>query len=138
MVRQGRVAPIAASGQGFAVDEPIRWLRLAKMLSVLMFAAGSLGAVWPGDMPLKTRQRLAFLVAGPGFGLTWIAGFLLVAFTGHRVMSTWVILSLVLSLGMLHGVLFAAGKEGRARPRGAIVTLLAWIAVVGLMVFRPA
>lgn len=112
------------------------WLRFAKLLGVLILAAGTLAAVFPG-VTGNARKRFAYLVAGPGFGVTWIAGLLLVHWRGHSMLSTWVVASLAGSLISLQGVLYAAGRE-RTSPTIAAVALVPLVIVLALMIWRPA
>jgi len=114
----------------------VLWLRFAKLLGVLVLAAGTVAAVFPG-LDGRIRKRFAYLVAGPGFGATWIAGLLLVHWRGYSMLSTWVVASLAASLLSLQGVLFAAGRE-RTSLTIATVTLLPLVVVLALMVWRPA
>ncbi|MEM1416790.1 MAG: hypothetical protein AAGH15_17975 [Myxococcota bacterium] len=113
-------------------------LRFVKLAGVLLLAAGTLGATLPGPLPLAARRRFAFVLAGPGFGLTWLAGFVLAWRLGHALLSTWVLASLGLSLLSLQGVLYVAGKEGRAGTTPLLVAWLPLFAVLALMVWRPA
>jgi len=117
---------------------PVLVLRFVKIVGVLVLVAGTLAAVWPSPMPLATRRRFAFAVAGPGLLLAWTAGFLLAYFAGHRLWSTWVVVSMALSLLSIQGVLYSAGRDGRASPKVAAFSLLTLLAVVALMVWRPA
>ena len=110
-------------------------LRFVKLLAVLVYVAGTVGAVFPG-LDGAARKRLAYFVAGPGFGATWIAGLWLAHWRGHTMLSWWIGGSLFLSLVSLQAPLFAAGRE---RTSGAIVALalLPLVAVLALMVWRP-
>jgi hypothetical protein len=113
----------------------LQLVRLAKLLSAFAFVAGSVGAVVPGDIE---RQRvMAYRVAGPGFGLTWCFGILLMFLTGHSLFSTFILLGFLLSFVTLHAVLYAAGKADR-RSRWPLITVVVSVtATVALMVFRP-
>jgi 4-amino-4-deoxy-L-arabinose transferase-like glycosyltransferase len=113
-------------------------LRFVKIVGVLLLVAGTLGAVLPSAMPLATRRRFAFAVAAPGLLVTWTAGFLLAYFAGHRLWSTWVVLSMFLSLVSIQGVLYSAGRDGRASWRVVLFTLSTLLGIVALMVWRPA
>jgi hypothetical protein len=113
----------------------VLWLRFAKLLGVLVLATGTVAAVFPG-LEGKVRKRFAYLVAGPGFGVTWIAGLLLVHWRGHSMLSTWVVGSLAGSLISLQGVLYAAGRE-RTSLTVASVALVPLVIVLALMVWRP-
>ena len=106
-------------------------LRALKLLAVAAFAAGSLGATFPMAMPLATRRRLAATLAGPGFGLTWLLGFVLAGLTARSLLSGWILGSLALSLVGLQAVLYAVGKEGRAGPGRAGAFLVAALTFVG-------
>lgn len=112
------------------------WLRFAKLLGVLVLVAGTVAAVFPG-LEGRARRRLAYLVAGPGFGMTWIAGLLLVHWRGYSMLSTWVVVSLAASLVSLQGVLYAAGRERTSLTVGA-VAILPLVLVLAMMVWRPA
>jgi hypothetical protein len=112
-------------------------LRFVKVVSVLFVFAGTIGAVLPWDMPHRVRRMFAFRIAAPGFLATWVSGFLLAGIAGHPLLSIWVIGSLVASLTALHGVLYSAGKDGRASTRVCVLTLTALLATVALMVWRP-
>lgn len=113
----------------------VLWLRFAKLLGVLILVAGTAAAVFPG-ISGSARKRLAYLVAGPGFGLTWIAGLLLVHWRGHSMLSTWVVGSLAGSLISLQGVLYAAGRE-RTSFTVAAIALVPLVVVLALMIWRP-
>ncbi|MBX3248637.1 MAG: hypothetical protein KF901_15780 [Myxococcales bacterium] len=113
-------------------------LRFVKILSVLVLVAGSLGATLPAPMPLTTRRRFAFAVAAPGLLASWTSGFVLAWSAGHRLWSTWVVVSLLLSILSVQGVLYSAGREGRESWKAFAFTMLTLGGVVGLMVWRPA
>lgn len=114
----------------------ILWLRFAKTLAVALYASGALGTLVARD--LETRRRFAYLLAGPGFGLAWVFGFLLTFATGRSLLSAFILLSLVLSMTSLQGVLYLAGAEGRGGPISRSVVVLPLIATFALMVFRPS
>lgn len=113
----------------------LKLVRVAKLLAAFAFVAGSLGAVVPGDFE---RQRLmAYRVAGPGFGLTWVFGILLTFLTGTSLLRTFVIAGFALSMVTLHAVLYSAGRPGR-EARWPLVTVLTCVTLtITLMVFRP-
>ncbi len=48
-------------------------LKILKMLGVAALFSGTIGALLPRS--LDDRRRAAYLLAGPGFGITWIGGF---------------------------------------------------------------
>jgi len=124
--------------QSLGVGDPVVWLRFAKLLGVLAFAAGTLAATLPLEIPLRSRRLFAATVCGPGFGVTWVCGFVLVAYTGHSFLSTWILGSMVLSLFSLQVVLFTVGREGRAGAKSCTLAILGVVATMMLMVFRPA
>ncbi len=116
--------------------EYVLYIRLLKLLAVAVYVTGALGVTIASEK--KTQRRFAFALAGPGFGLTWLVGFFLIALRHERVMATWVMGSMAASLVTINVVIYlAAGSEDR---RGALsigliaVTLLSTFA---LMVFRP-
>lgn len=113
----------------------LRLLRLAKFIAVFAFVSGAVGTIVPG--PVERRRVFAYRIAGPGFGLTWALGFLLTFLTGQSLLQTYILGALVLSFLTLQGVLFAAGKEGRPGPLGALFVVGTIVATVALMVFRP-
>jgi hypothetical protein len=109
--------------------------RFLKVLSVALLFSGSIGAVLARDF--KDRQRFAYAIAGPGFGLTWALGFMLAWLTGVSLMSWWIMGALALSFVSLQGVLYVAGKDGRRGAGAAIVILAPLVATVALMIWRP-
>ncbi|MCB9658410.1 MAG: hypothetical protein R3B40_21135 [Polyangiales bacterium] len=113
----------------------LQLVRLAKLLSAFAFVAGAVGATVPGDIE---RQRIfAYRVAGPGFGLTWCFGILLMFLTGRSLFTTFILAGFVLSFITLHAVLYAAGREER-RARWPLLTVVVTVTItVALMVFRP-
>lgn len=113
-------------------------LRFLKVLSVSLFVAGALGATLPWSMPHALRRRFAFHLAAPGFLLTWASGFVLAGLAGHSFLAPWILASLALSLFALHGVLYSAGKEGRAGAKPFAIVALLLLATIALMVWRPA
>lgn len=112
-------------------------LRLLKLLSAGLFAAGTLGAALPAEMPLATRRRFLVLMAGPGFGLSWALGFVLAGVTRRSYLSSWVLISLPVSLLALHFALYAAGREGRTSGRAFAALLATLTGLFALMTFKP-
>lgn len=110
-------------------------LRIVKFVAIVGLGAGSVGAFVP--RALDDRRHAAYFVAGPSFGVTWIAGFLLAFHTGASFLSTWILGSLVLSLFSLQVVLFAVGREGRRTKVTAALAILPLVATIVLMVTRP-
>lgn len=111
-------------------------LKFIKILAVAMLFTGTLGALLARD--LGDRQRFAYWLAGPGFGLSWLSGYLLVNVLELPLLTTWVVLSLVLSLFSLQVVLFAVGKEGRRGPFTATLAIVPLVGTVALMLWKPA
>ena len=114
----------------------VLWIKFAKLLSVTLYLSGSLGAVFARD--LEDRQRFAYQLAGPGFGLTWLLGFVLAGLMGQSYLATWILGALALSFASLQGPLFAVGRVGRRTVLSSLVILGPLVATVGLMVFKPS
>lgn len=110
-------------------------LKLVKFLSVGLFVTGCLGSVVTSDQ--ATRRRFAFLLAGPGFGLTLASGVLLVSVVGHSYLSIWVLLGMFGAFLSLQGALYVAGKEGRGGVGATLFVVGTLIATFALMVYRP-
>lgn len=110
-------------------------LRLVKLLGVAALAAGTIGAFLPRDY--DDRQRAAYALAGPGFGVSWIAGFLMIWAQGRSLLSLWVLGGIGLSLFSLNVVLWAVGKDGRRGPRAAALAIGTLALTIALMVYRP-
>ena len=110
-------------------------LRFLKVLAVALLFTGSIGAVLTRDF--ADRQRFAYALAGPGFGLTWTVGFALAWLTNVSFLSWWILGALALSFVSLQGVLYVAGKDGRRGVAPAIVILAPLVATVALMIWRP-
>jgi hypothetical protein len=111
-------------------------LRFLKVLAVAACFAGTVGAFLPRE--LADRRRFAYFIAGPGFGAAWACGFGLAGVTSASLLQWWVLASLALSFFSLQVVLFAVGKDGRRKPAVAALALASLVAVVALMVWRPA
>lgn len=109
-------------------------LKVLKLLGVGALFAGSIGAVFPRS--LEERRRFAYLVAGPGFGVTWLAGFGLAFMQGLPLVSWWVITAIALSLFAIQVVLYSVGVEGRRNGVVATLILLPLAGCVAAMVFR--
>lgn len=110
-------------------------LRLVKLLAVLMLSAGTIGAFLPKD--LEDRQRAAYGLMGPGFGIAWFCGFLMIWAQQRTLLSTWVIGGAVISLFSLNVVLWSVGKDGRRSATAAALAIGSLAATVTLMVLRP-
>ncbi len=111
------------------------WLRLAKLLAVSLLAAGTVGAFLPRD--LEDRRRAAYALAGPGFGLSWLCGFLMIWAQQRSLLSAWLVGAAVLSLFSLNVVLWSVGKDGRRGPIAAGLAIGSLAITVALMVLRP-
>jgi hypothetical protein len=111
------------------------WLHFAKVLAVAALVTGSVGCVLARD--LGDRRRFAFGLAAPGFGASWLLGFLLAWTAPFSLMSTWILVGIPLSFFSLQAVLYAVGKEGRRTPLTAALILAPLVATIGLMVFKP-
>lgn len=118
------------------LGEAFLLVRLVKLLAVAALFAGSAGALLPRD--LRDRRRAAYVVAGPAFGVTWLAGFFLVYVTSTSLLSTWILLSLFLSFVSINAVLYAVGRDGRRTLGTSLAVLVPLVATVALMVYRPA
>jgi hypothetical protein len=111
------------------------WLHFAKLLAVTALVTGSVGAVLARD--LDDRRRFAFALAAPGFGASWLLGFLLAWTVPFSLMSTWILGALALSFFSLQVVLYAVGKDGRRTPITAALIVVPLVSTIGLMVFKP-
>jgi hypothetical protein len=111
------------------------FLRLIKVLAVAMVFTGTVGALLPRD--LEDRRRFAYFIAGPGYGLAWLTGFVLAWTLEIPVLVFWVLTALALSMFSLQVVLFSVGREGRRGPVTAALALLPLVATVALMLWRP-
>jgi hypothetical protein len=109
-------------------------LRFVKLLAVAMLFSGTAGALVARD--IEDQRRFAWWLAGPGFMLTWLAGFGLAAHLSVSITATFIVLALPLSLFSLQVVLFVVGKPGRRSPLTATLALLPLVTTVALMVWR--
>ncbi len=115
--------------------ELIAALRLLKILSAMALAAGTIGAFLPEA--LADRQRAAYVVAGPGWGLSVALGFVLTWVRGISLLSGWVLAAMVLAIVQIQVVLFAVGTDGRRRAGPASLAIGLLIAIVTLMIYQP-
>jgi hypothetical protein len=111
-------------------------VRVLKLLSVATLFTGTVGAFVARD--ITDRQRFAYALAGPGFGLSWALGFALAGLEELPVLSTWVMSAMALSLLSLQVVLYAVGRDGRRTPLAAALAIAPLAATIALMVYRPA
>jgi hypothetical protein len=111
-----------------------QWLEIAKLLSVAALFSGTLGAFLPEA--LADRQRAAYWLAGPGFGATWIFGFVLAWARSVSTLSWWIVLSMALSIVSINAVLYGTAKDGRRSGTTALVAIVPLVLCVILMVLR--
>lgn len=109
-------------------------LKILKLLGVAVLFSGTVGAVLPRS--LEDRRRAAYFLAGPGFGVTWIAGFLLAIRQQRPLLSWWSITAIVLSLFSLQVVLFSVGIDGRRSGVVAALAIAPLVGCVAAMVLR--
>jgi energy-converting hydrogenase Eha subunit C len=110
-------------------------LRVLKLLSVAAFVGGSVGAILCRDE--QDRRRLSFVLVAPGFGLTWVAGFLLAAEASVSLLEGWVLGAMVASILSLQATLFRGSRPGRQGVVSAGLVVVPLIVAIGLMVWRP-
>jgi hypothetical protein len=110
-------------------------LRFLKLLAVAGLFTGSVGAIVPRS--LEDRQRFAYAIAGPSFGVAWLCGFGLAVQEEQPLLQGWILGGIALSFFSLQAVLFAVGKEGRRGVGAAVAIVLPLVATVALMVWRP-
>lgn len=110
-------------------------LKLAKFVSVGLFVTGCLGAVVTTDF--ASRRRFAFLLAGPGFGLTLGVGIVLASVLGHSFLSLWLLLGFLGAVLSLQGALYVAGRDGRGGRGPTLFVVVTLVATSALMVYRP-
>lgn len=115
--------------------ELLEALRLLKILAAMALGAGTVGAFLPAS--LEDRQRAAYFVAGPGWGLSMALGFVLTWTRGISLLSGWVLASMVLAIFSINVVLFSVGIEGRRNKTTATLALGSLVAIVVLMVYQP-
>ncbi|GAB4213604.1 MAG: hypothetical protein OHK0013_37620 [Sandaracinaceae bacterium] len=110
-------------------------LELGKLLSVVTLWAGTVGVFLTTSF--EDRQRAAFWLAGPGFGLSWAFGFALALARNVSTLSPWIVGSIALSLVSINVVLYVAGKEGRRTHTAAALAIVPLVGTMALMVYRP-
>lgn len=111
------------------------WMLLAKQLAVCLLAAGTVGAFLPRD--LEDRRRAAYWLAGPGFGLCWVLGWLLLWARQVSALSAWVLGAMVVSIFSLNVVLWSVGTEGRRSGTAAALAVGSLALTIALMMLRP-
>jgi hypothetical protein len=110
-------------------------LHFAKLIAVALLFTGSVGAILAQD--IADRRRFAYALAGPGFGLSWILGFVLSGTVPFSLLSPWILGGLALSFFQLQVVLYAVGKDGRRNAVTATLVLAPLVGTMALMVFKP-
>ena len=111
-------------------------LRVLKLLAVAAFVGGSAAAILCRDE--HDRRRLSLGLVAPGFGLAWIAGFLLASEAAVSLLEGWVLGAMVASVLSLQATLFRSSRPGRQGPVSAALVLVPLIVALGLMVWRPS
>ncbi len=112
------------------------WIKLAKLLGVLVYVTGSVGCVVSRNF--DDRKRFAVWLAGPGFLATWGFGVALTQFNAVPLFALWILGAMVCSIVSFNGVLYLSAKEGRGGPISTSVVVVPLLIAVSLMVLRPA
>ena len=112
------------------------WLlmRLLKWLALFLLMSGTIGAFT--STPLRDRQRAAYWLMTPGFILTWVFGYTMAETRGISLGSTWITLSMVLSLGSLALTVWSVERERRGRAVVATIAIGALIVSTATMVYK--
>jgi len=110
-------------------------LRIGKLLGVLVFFAGTVGATCSSSY--EDRQKFAHRLAAPGFFLLWGFGVGLSQVKGVSLFSAWLLGSAFCSLVIINAVLYATGREERATRNARIAALVPFAIALVLMVWRP-
>ena len=110
-------------------------LKIGKLLGVLAFFAGTVGATCAGTY--EDRQRFAFRLAGPGFFFLWAFGVGLSSISHISLLSIWLLGGAFCSIVTINAVLYAVGREERATRGARIFALAPFVIAVVLMVWRP-
>lgn len=110
-------------------------LRYLKLCAAALFVAGVLGTISTDDP--RSRKRAAYFMAGPGFGASWLLGFVLTPTTGASYLAAFVLGGMVSSMVALHVALYRAGRDGRGGRASALVGVAALVTTFALMTFRP-
>lgn len=113
----------------------IPYLRLLKLLAVMVYATGTIGAAMP--LPLEARRLFAYRLAGPGFGLTWFIGICWTQAVDVSLVSRFILGAMVSSFTSLQAVLYLAGAEGRGGPTSRSLAIVPLVLCFVFMVLRP-
>lgn len=111
------------------------WLRLLKLIAVVVYATGTLGGVVAHELP--ERRRLALFLAGPGMIACWLLGFLVAGVEGVSYLSGFILWALLASFVSLNALLYSVGRAGRRGPISLTLALAGFVATLALMVFKP-
>lgn len=110
-------------------------LRFVKFCGVSALMGGALALLVCRDW--GDRRRLVFRLIGPGFGVTWTAGFLLVNQLSVSLLEAWVLGSMALSMLSLLIALFSISKPERDTTLANILILLPLGLALFFMIWRP-
>ena len=111
------------------------WVRFAKLLAVLAFVVGAVGASVVRDP--ADREGLGLRVAPLGFVTTWMCGFALAWAEGLPLLTGWILLGALLSFGVVSAVAALALRPQPTGRVGTCVVLAVLIGCVAAMVFKP-
>jgi hypothetical protein len=111
-------------------------LKTLKVLTVMAYAGGALGAVFSSVH--EDRERFVYRLCGPGFALIWALGLSLTYVSDVVVLSTWILGSATASIVSLNALLYLAGKPGRNGTLAKLLALGPIALAVILMVLRPS
>lgn len=110
-------------------------LRIGKLLGVLLFFSGTLGAL--ASKSHEDRELYAYRFCGPGFLMLWGFGVGLTHVGGVPLFSWWIMGSGLCSLISINAALYVAGKADRGGPVASVVGLAPLLIALVLMVTRP-
>lgn len=113
----------------------VPYLRLAKLLAVMLYASGTIGAALP--LGLRERRWFAYRLAGPGFGLTWFLGLVWATVVEVSLVSRFILGAMVCSFVSLQAVLYLAGAEGRGGVKSRTLAIVPLVLCFVFMVLRP-
>jgi len=111
-----------------------RLILLLKLVGVVAYAGGLAGAFLataPGD-----RRRAVHAIASPSLFVVWITGYALTSLLGVALTELWVMGGLLLSLASLLALTHSVTR-GRRTVAAFAMAAVPFVAVLGLMVFRP-
>lgn len=114
--------------------EIIQALRFAKFIAIALYGGGII-AVFAAESVVRRKAILAGIV-GPSFLATWTLGFFLAFMTETRLLSAFVIYTLISSFIALQAALYYGFAEGRKRTAPATIAGLSLLASYAFMVYR--